>query len=270
MRHLQQEIRCFFLIKFTQIWSQIGACVVCFSSNWMVPSLFWFPVSVGLMQWALCLSIPIPDSGPAAWFPFLLWPLRVRPCEEQAERHSGWQWQASHVRSQGFPVSPRVSLLMIGSVPGGGFAVTVNVASFLFCQRGTELLLNSVSPLGHRTTLISSESSDCCVSELHCQAEISSIWTGCGPDVFCSVPPHFCGWCRGFLLVVLHGDCVIYLQFASVVAWPHSVWDPWMSLCRSMAFLCAVRVYYPIGVQSPLRVFLLVYYIFVYICTASS
>lgn len=170
--------------------------------------------------------------------------------DTQDDRHHLWGRRASQCLP---PTLPPV--LMIGSVPGGGFAVTVNVASFLFCHLGTELLLNSVSPLEHSTTFISSElwlfGLFC---ELHCQAEIS-IWTGCGPNVFCLVPPRFCGWCRGFLLEVLHGDCMIYLQFASVVAWRHSVWDLWMSLCRPMACLCAVLVYYPVGVQSPLTVY---------------
>lgn len=75
---------------------------------------------------------------------------KQRDTQDDSDRRHMWGRRASQC-------PPSVSVLMIGSVPGGGFAVTVNVASFLFCQLGTELLLNSVSPLGHRTMLISSE-----------------------------------------------------------------------------------------------------------------
>lgn len=120
MRHLQQEM-CFFSylnsLKCGPDWS---LCGLFFPSNWMAPFLFWFPISAGLIQWALLPLHPIPDSGPATLLPFLLWPLRFRQCEEQAETLRMTVTGAT-CEVAGLPSVPP-SVLTIGSMPGGGFA----------------------------------------------------------------------------------------------------------------------------------------------------
>lgn len=84
----------------------------------------------------------------------------------------------TYVRSQGFPVCPQETCTDDGQwALEVAFAVTVSVASFLFCQLGTEMLLNLVSPLEHNIALISSKLwlFGLFCGELHCPAEIASI-----------------------------------------------------------------------------------------------